>query len=199
MNICPNCQTKTKGNFCSACGNPTVALPKKEKSGITVSGVISLLILAIFLFLAPVGAIADFVECGGSFGHRLSHAIAVVAAMLIFGIWFWGYLRFCVYAIPGTFRAAKKVLTSVIPLSLFAAAAELIFGIWLALIPLSLYGATVTPLYQLIRTMQQGSISFVVLLLILAASVLAFACVVRRELRPFIRRFGAKKEQAVPA
>ena len=117
--------------------------------------------------------------------------------MLIFGVWFWGYLRFCIYAIPRTFRAAKKVLTSIFPLTLFALAAEVIFGIWLALLPMSLYGMTVTPLYQLVSLMRQGSLSLVVLLVVLAVSVLMFAYVLRRELAPILRRFRAGKKEAV--
>ncbi len=212
MNICPNCKKECRYSFCPECGsattpaenNPTPVennptLVEKKRRSITVSGILCTLILAVFVVLLPIVIVDQFVHADGDpFLTRLASGFAGGACVLLLGLWLWGMVRWNVFAVPHTFRAMKSVVSRIIPLSLLALVVEIMFGIWLTLLPLVVYGMTTSPVIGVAYWIRDVE-SLPLALLLLALSAVAFWFVARKEADPivtFVRgKMAARAEQ----
>jgi hypothetical protein len=193
MNICPNCNKKSKHSFCPECGTETAPVLQKDRS-ITLSGIICTLILAAFAVLLPLTIVEEFIRAdGASFVRRLTCGIAGGACMLILGVWLWGLARWMVFAVPRTFRATKTFLSSIIPLTFLALIVELMLGIWLTLLPMAVYGMTASMVIGVVKTLREADFSLLVALSLLALSVMGFGFVAYREALPILNFFREKK------
>ena len=196
MNVCPNCNKKSKHPFCPECGTATVPVLKKRRA-ITVSGILCTLILIAFLILLPVTMVDEFAHAAGaSFAARLAGGIAGGACTLLLGLWLWGMIRWTVFAVPYTFRAMKSVVSSIIPLSFLAVVAEVMFGIWLTLLPMAAYGMTTSVVIGVAHAICDVE-SIPVALLLLALSAVAFWLAARKEIGPIVKFFRDRKASRV--
>lgn len=114
----------------------------KTKVAATIRLIISALFLVGGIILLAYGL---FRKADMTFAHRVADILASCGLIFFMGIWFYGLFKWCAYAIPKTFGAAKSIAHSIIPLSLFAFAAEAIICIGLTFIPITIYGMTLTP------------------------------------------------------
>ena len=196
MKTCSNYQTQFEGNYFPTRQTPfqcdTPALPLKKKG--TISAFIRLLLMAV----CDVCAIATlfsgmFRETSMTLLEQFGDTFASGAMLVFLGVWSWGFVKWCVFAIPKTYRAAKKMAHTIIPLSLLAFFAELMIFIWLTLIPISLYGMTLTPVLAVGLYIQANPTNILVPLILLLVSAVPTFFLGRMEFR---KVFGRKTGEA---
>lgn len=164
MSNCKNCGTEVDGYFCRNCGHPVEqsntqeepismdvlnAEPPKKKG--KISSVIGLLLMAIcdavavFMLFKGIFRTTDM-----TFTEQLVDTIGAAALVLMLGIWFFGLVKWIVFSVPKTFRWSIRIANAIIPLSCFVFVAEIMFVIWLTLIPISLYSVALAPMAALV-------------------------------------------------
>lgn len=114
----------------------------KTKIAATIRLIISTLFLVGGFVLLSWGL---FRKADMTLAHRLADILASCGLVFFMGIWFYGLFKWCGFAIPKTFHAAKSIAREIIPLSFFALIAEVIICMGLTLIPFTIYGMTLTP------------------------------------------------------
>lgn len=211
MKNCINCQTQFQGSFCPECGitatrqyenvaqnvitDPVITDNIKPAKKGKVSAVIRLLLMTLSNIAAVIVlAIGMFRDTSMTFTEQLVDTIASSAMIVFIGIWLWGFVKWCVFAIPKTFRAAKKIANTIIPLSLFAFAAELMICIWLTLIPISVYSFTLTPVMLVVGLVENNPENILIPLVMLAASAFGTYYLGKKD---FVKFFGNKKVQGL--
>lgn len=152
MRICEFCKTESKSEFCPNCGLLTV--PKPEKKG-KVSTVIGLIFMVFFDIIAMALLVyAFFRDIDATALENAVEMINSAGALMLLGLWFLGFSKWIAFAVPKTFKVAKGIIRSIIPLTLFAFAVEAMVCIWLTLIPVSIFSITLMPLALLIKFME---------------------------------------------
>ena len=210
MKNCINCQTQFEGNFCPHCGNFYVEQQENVAANLFAEpqiledekpakkGKVSAAIRLILMLLCDVAAViilfaGMFRETSMSFMAQLVDTVASSGMIVFLGIWFWGFVKWCIFAIPKTFRAAKKIANTIIPLSFIAFFAEVIICIWLVLVPISIYGLTLSPLAFVFEWVQNNPENIVLPLVILIVSCVGTYFLGKME---FEKLFGKIKAKA---
>jgi hypothetical protein len=158
MYYCQNCGRETSEKICQNCAQPIEGLavnethvyeeptPVKNKRKGKISTLIGLILMALSDIAAVIVLFAGlFRSTSMTFLEQIADSVASAGLILFLGIWFFGLAKWIAFAVPKTFRASKAIARAIIPLSLLAFVAELMIVIWLTLIPISIYGATLAP------------------------------------------------------
>lgn len=197
MKICSICQTNFEGDFCPKCGQsvPTTTTKKSTKisfqRGIEISAIIRLLLLSV----CNVGAVvvlfyALFRASKLSVWAQIVDSVASCALIISVGVWLWGLVKWTVFAIPKTFRVAKSIFSSIIPLNLFTLFIEFAVCASITLIPFSLYVATYSPILYAASFIDDYPNDIILPLLLLAVFSLASYLLGKRD---FFKIFEIKK------
>ena len=188
MIISSICQTILKNDFGPDDGQ---SAPVSVRKGGKISAVIRLLLMSICNVAAIVVLFyAMFRESKLSVWAQIVDSVASAALMVSFGVWLWGFVKWVVFAIPKTFRFAKFIFTSIIPLNLFTLVIEFMFCVGVTLIPFSLYAATCSPLVYVASFVDDNPNNIILPLVLLA--VFGFATYFLGK-KDFIKVFGARK------
>ena len=161
------------------------------KKGGKVSAVIRLLLMsgcnigAISLFLYGIFRKTEMTPW-----EQFTDAFACCAFLTFFGVWLWGFVKWVVVATPKTYRATKAIVHRIIPLSLFAFFVEIMIGLWLILLPYSLYTMTLMPILRLVDYVDAHLTNITIPLIMLAVSAAASYFLAKMDL---VKIFGDRR------
>lgn len=201
MKTCSNCQTQFEGNVCPTCGAPESTPTQKEipvlspelpleKKG-RISAVIRLLLMTICNVSSVVVLFYGmFRPSDMTVGEKIVDAFDSFAMIVFLGVWLWGFVKWLVFATPKTVRFAKKIVHTVIPLSFYAGAIELMVVVILAVLPFWLYTATFAPVLFLMDLIQNDPTYVGIAFVLLAVSGLGSYFLGRMDFRHV---FGRQK------
>ena len=193
MKNCSAYQTQFEETY-----TPTLDLtPPRSKRGI-VSAVIRLLAMTGCNVAAVIALVyAPFQNADMTLWEKIWDGFASFAMLLFLGAWLWGAIKWAVLAFPKTFRGAKRILETIIPLSVNAAIVEFSICGLIALIPYGAYLASFVPIMWLMDFISAHRGNILIPLLLLVASAPAVYFLGRWDFRKvFGNKFGAKKSAA---
>lgn len=187
MYQCPNCGSKSKGNFCARCGSQTVPVPKKPKK----AGPIFRLTVAA---LCSVGIWVMFVALAISMGQlpRFNELLAIVGTSGMVTGCLVGTLLLAVYTVPPMFRVANRFCSSLVALSLYGFFLKMMIWPAIVLFPLGVGTALMSSLISMSSLLLTDPNNYLALLLFAAIGVVTMLASISPDVIRLVRCFKAK-------
>lgn len=183
MKMCPNCQIKGNYELCPVCG---AKMEKKQR--IPKGPIVRLILFAILLAVSVIVTLCstpDLMKEGG-FWKGLSHSIAVLGLTFFTSSLIMGWVKWCVFILPKSFRVANQISRHLVALSILGLAIKLMLWLSALLFPVGIGGSVLSSLISsMCAFVLSGNFNIVSAILLLFVSLLSVAAYALLELRSY--------------